>query len=263
MGAKSKKEKKVEETPVEDVEEESTESVEEVPVKKTKAKKSPAKKESKVKEPKERKPRAPRQPVTVLTYNEELDSIVSSLEEEVEKRAKSGEAGSRMLKGVVTRLKALRKKTVKITKVKRNRAEGTTGGFDKKKVITDEFCDFLDLPHGSELSNREAFMAICVYVNMKEGEDRESALRWKHLQDKKHGGPRCLQNKDEHKGSEIIPDEKLRKLLRYDQYVEDVKAGKVTVQRKSKETGEKETVVIEDDCLRYCTLQKLIGNLWK
>lgn len=56
----------------------------------------------------------------------------------------------------------------------------------------------------------------------------------------------------------IEPDEKLSKLLRYDEYVADIKSGKITSSRRNKTTGEIEKVTVTDPSLTYFVLPRLL-----
>lgn len=58
----------------------------------------------------------------------------------------------------------------------------------------------------------------------------------------------------------IEPDEKLSKLLHYDEYVEDIKNGKVTSAKRHKDTGQIEHVIETNTSLTYFNLQGLLAK---
>jgi len=99
-----------------------------------------------------------------------------------------------LIKDVQTLLKTLTKeydrmkKTVDKTERKRANARTNPNGFAKPAKITDDMCDFLSVPHGSELSRTDVTRRINAYI-------KEHNL-----------------NKPENKRI-ILPDDKLRKIL--------------------------------------------------
>lgn len=76
-------------------------------------------------------------------------------------------------------------------KNKRVRPKKEPSGFAKPSLLSDEMCDFLDLPHGSKLARTEVTKKLTVYIKQNQ-----------------------LQNPDNRK--QILLDDKLKRLLNVD-----------------------------------------------
>jgi len=227
------------------------------PAKKTSpTKKSPAKKAppAKTKDGAEKKTRGPRKPVNLDTYTEKIDTLIMELDAEIDRLSREKIKGVRQLRSWRKELKELRTQAPKIAnqkrKVTRNNAKS---GFNIPKPISDELCKFLKKKPGTKLNGHQVNRALCVYVHKNDDEKREEMLEWVYLNP---NGKRNLQNPDNH--TIIGPDAALRKLLRYDDYVERVEAGEVTIHKTDKATKVKSIVVQTDPSLYYYVMQKLI-----
>lgn len=187
------------------------------------------------------------------------DELFSIIDKEIERKAKEMEKGCKQMRKMKKILVSMRKELGQITRSKAARKYASTrknvnSGLNSKYDISDEFRKFLKLKDDQvQLSRIEANRAVCAYINLREGEDREDTLRWAYLNPK---GKRNLQDKKNKMA--VIPDEALSKLLKYEKYKKDVKAGKITKKSKDKETGKIEKVVVDDDALYYWTIQVLL-----
>lgn len=133
----------------------------------------------------------------------------------------------------------------------------TRGGFIKPMKISDELREFLDVNDKSEkFSRTEITRAICYYIKPNADSKKSAQGKdWSYLND----GSRNLQNPADK--TRIIPDEKLSKLLKYDEYVERVKDGKELKNSKERDdSGNKIKVVITDVGLTYYIIQRLLKN---
>lgn len=125
----------------------------------------------------------------------------------------------------------------------------------KPVKITPELAKFLGVSAKTEIPRMEIMNALGVYCFLKDGEDRESMLKWKNL-----NKPPRRDIRDPAKKSVINLDDSLKKLLKYDKYVADVEAGRVTSTRVNRRTGERELVTVTDPVITRTTLQRLIGT---
>lgn len=185
--------------------------------------------------------------VNVEQLQKVLDEVLTTLDEEIQRIRDEKGKGIKNLKKARKNVNLVLNKLPKLVKSKNTRKKNPNAksGLQKKVLITDELANFLKKPKGTLLSRNEVTKAISVYVNLREND--EKAAEWAYLNE---GGKRNLKVK----GEGIKPDAALSKLLRYDQYVKDVKAGKIT--EKNKKVGEK--VVIEDTRLYHKVITRLI-----
>lgn len=202
----------------------------------------------------EEKIKKPRKKVTLDSHLQKYQELLSLIDNEIEKKQKSREPGIRSLQSMRKLIKELENETHKVAHVKRkNLNSKKVSGFSLPCKITNELADFMKLPHGSTPTRNEITNAICVYTHYDPNDKKEQMLKWAHLNP---GGKRNLQDKSNKMS--IIPDAKLKKLLHYDKYVQDVKDGKVFKNKKNKETGETELVKVTTTELSYSVIQKLI-----
>jgi len=199
---------------------------------------------------------APTKSEVIWEYISKLDEILSDLDEIIEKKRKNKNTiqGINSLLKLRKKLRKVRGQTERVIKVSRTRNGKNSNNheFSKKYKVSRELYEFLGLEGEEMLSRIDICRAICVYVNHEEEEKREEMLKWRHL------NPlfRNLQNPQNKKV--IIPDERLSRLLRYDEYVERVKRGEITIRKKDKLTGEVFYERVEDPGLYYSTVQRLI-----
>lgn len=224
---------------------------------KTTQKSSPPEKSSKSQKnkPTEKKQRAPRKRATLETHIEKYDALLKVLDEEIERKQKEREKGTRVLRSVRKTVRELRTEAPKIAHAKRRFSSNgkKVSGLELRYNISDELADFMKIPHGSTPSRNDITNAICVYIHAHPGESRPQMTKWNHLNPK---GKRNLQNPTSKMS--INPDDALSRLLNYNQYKKDVKAGKITQVSTNKKTGKKETTKVTDPALKYCVVQKLI-----
>lgn len=203
----------------------------------------------------EKKPRAPRKRATLEGHIEKYDALLKILDEEIERKQKEREKGTRVLRSVRKTVRELRVEAPKIAHAKRRMSTNSkkVSGLELRYNISDELAEFMKIPKGSTPSRNDITNAICVYIHSHPDETRPQMVKWNHLNPK---GKRNLQNPESK--MTIIPDEKLEELLNYKQYKRDVKAGKVYQITTDRKTGKKEEVKVTDPALKYCVVQKLI-----
>lgn len=205
-----------------------------------------------------RKPRVPRKKATIEDHIAKYDKLFVLLDSEIERKSKEKERGIRTLRKVRKTLKILRKEIPQVTKSRIAKQYASTrksgkSGLNIEYNISEEMRVFLKLDKNQKISRNDAFRAICVYINLKDGETREQMLKWEYLNP---GGKRNLQNKHDHKA--IIPDKALSKLLNYEKYKKDVKKGKIVINTTDPTSKVKSKKVVTSDFLYYYVLQKLI-----
>lgn len=179
------------------------------------------------------------------------NQLIESLEKDIEQKKRTRTDGVRSLQKYRNQLIQMKKDVPKVIKDTRKRSYTGISGLNIPCSISKELATFLSVPASKKLTRSDVMRALCAYINIKPDEDRESVLEWKYLFNGK-----SLQNPKNRK--EILPDKKLSKLLRYDQYVRDVKAGRVTKKVFNKELFKKEVVPETDHSLKYVTIQKLV-----
>jgi len=216
----------------------------------------PSKKEKKVKELVEKKPRT--RP-TIEKHIAHYDDLVKLLDAEIDRRSRERDKGTRTFRAVRKTLIKMRKEIPYVARSKSARLlcssrRDVKSGLLMQFEISDQLCQFLELPSGSRLSRIEATRAICAYSHIRENESRPEMLAWSHLNP---GGKRNLQNPRDKKS--IIPDKALSKLLGYHKYKKSVAKGLVSKKIKNKETNETTIVPLTNDFLYYWVIQKLIG----
>lgn len=203
-----------------------------------------------------KKVRALRKKVTLESHMENYEIVLDLLDKEIERKKKEREKGIRSLTSIRSKVLVLKKEAPKISKVKRKSRPGNfVSGFTSQCRITEEMADFLQIPHDSTISRTEITNAICTYARLKPDEKRPQILKWSYMNP---GGKRNLQNPDNKMA--VIPDDALGKLLGYEDYAKKVADGKVTINRKNKETLVYEEIVVTDPSLRYCMIQRLINS---
>jgi len=208
----------------------------------------------------EEKRRNPRKKVTQVTYREKMQETIAILEERIETDKKNQQKVPRELRKVLKNLKSLEKDAPKLSSRRHQNQvvsgeapkQTKTSGLMIKCPISEELREFLGLEE-AQASRNDATNALCAYIRLKDNETRPDMLKWKHLNP---GGKRDLQDPSEK--MKIIFDDKLSKLLKYDQYKKDVAAGKITRKQKVKGEDGKKVVIVSDTSIRYCDLQRLI-----
>lgn len=207
-----------------------------------------------------KKQRNPRRKFTYTEYEAKIDDILEKLTLEIEKHQKvqNKQTGAKALRTIRKDVKELKSQLKSVSSgPKRSHQQGSkpkSSGFVGRCNISDELRLFLELQPDQEVSRSEIINALNVYVNIKDDETREQMLKWKHLNP---DGKRNLQ--DPNNGMKIIPDDKLSKMLRYEQYKQDVSDGKIKRNQTDKETKKKSVIVETDTSLKYYTLPKLIN----
>ena len=199
--------------------------------------------------------RKPRKKVTIDFHLEKYRTLVSLLDEEIERKQKVKENGIRYLQSIKKLVKELEGEVPKITKIKKggDAHARKVSGFSLQYTITEDLAKFMKIPKESTPTRNDITNAICTYCHIKPNETKERILKWKNLNP---GGKRNLQDPSNKKN--IIPDDTLKKLLNYDDYVKKVKEGKIYRNEINKDTKKKEKVLVTDASLSYSTIQKLI-----
>ncbi len=206
---------------------------------------------------KESKTRSPRRKITIETHLEKYDKLLELLNEHIDHLRKNKEPGSRVFTTIRKAVRELHKEAPKIANSRRKSTtnnQNKVSGFVLQCQLTPELSDFLQIDRDTTLCRRDVTNAICVYSHLKPDESREHMLRWEYLNPK---GKRNLQNPKERMA--IVPDSSLSKLLRYNKYKKDVKAGLVTKNVKDKKTRVTTTVTVTEPTLYYWVIQKLLS----
>ncbi len=206
---------------------------------------------------KESKTRSPRRKVTIETHLEKYDKLLELLNEHIDHLRKNKEPGSRVFTTIRKAVRELHKEAPKIANSRRKSVtnnQNKVSGFVLQCQLTPELEDFLHVDRDTTLCRRDVTNAICVYSHLKPDEVRPHMLRWEYLNPK---GKRNLQNPKERMA--IVPDSTLAKLLRYNKYKKDVKAGLVTKNVKDKKTRVTTTVTVTEPTLYYWVIQKLLS----
>lgn len=180
--------------------------------------------------------------------------LIGVLDQEIERKSKLGDSGIKFLRKIRKKVTGMKKEfPIVISRKGRYRGNKKTSGLVKPFPISKELAEFLEVDPSSLISRLDATRAVCVYAKLDPEEEREEMLRWKNLNP---GGKRNLQNPDNK--SVIIPDSKLSRLLKYDEYKKAVSEGKVVKNKVNKETGKKTKEVVETPDLKYWVIQRLI-----
>jgi hypothetical protein len=196
-----------------------------------------------------------RKKVTPREYVDSINDLLSRLEGIIDEKKRKAKPGVREYRSIKKDLVIIKKNFPKIRWVEHRRPGKTKSqSFSIPRIPSAKLRDFLKLGPDDKVSQLEVAAALGAYVYIKPDEKREQVLRWKHL----NSTGRDLRKPD--RVSEILPDEKLAKLLDYDSYVEKVKEGEVFSHRKDKETGRKHMVQITDSKLNRCVILKLIAR---
>ena len=181
--------------------------------------------------------------VTPEEHQQHYDELLDYINEEINKRAKKKQEGVNVLRKTKKLVLKLKREQPKVRKA---RPPNSNNSFNKEVLLSDELCEFLQLPNGSRLPRIEVINAINVYCKLTEDESRPHMLKWKHI----NTNQRNLQNPE--KRNVIIPDERLSELLKYEQYKKDVENGLVTMKHKGIQC------TVNDDHLWYYVMVKLI-----
>jgi len=201
-------------------------------------------------------PLAPGQPLppvqteklTFNSYLETIDEVIAILDGEIDNLSSGDKCRVKMLRSARKLLRKTKSSSYKIVGQKKPRGEGK-GGFSKGYSVSDELTEFLQLEPGTHVSRIDATRAICVYAYLRPEENREQMLKWAFLNENN----RDLQDPKNKRA--IIPDEKLRVLLRYDEYAQNVRDGKIT-----KTMAGGRVVTVTDPLLYYWVIQKLLQS---
>lgn len=204
-----------------------------------------------------------RDPITSKSVMEEISKIKNIVMKELDKQMKSLEKhkGTRTLRNISKRLDVLEKHIPKIKKIRPPREikfdkDGNVitppNSFSLVYDVSKELYEFAGITKKADqkgLSREDVQCIINTYIYLNPEEDREKMMRWSHL------NPTKRDLRDPEDKRRIVPDAKLSKLLKYEEYKKDVKEGKITVKDKKSENG---TRVMEDDSLFHYTIMKLI-----
>ena len=198
-----------------------------------------------------------RKTVTKESYLKDIQAVIDALEAEIAHTSKGGRktTGPRFLRGTRNRLKGLQKDLPKVLKMRNVPAGKKVSGFVLPCRISAELAAFLKVSEDTTLSRTEVTNAICVYIKLKPDESRAHMLQWKHLNP---DGKRDLQSPANK--MIILPDEALKKLLRYDKYIERVKAGEIKKKVTDPKTKVVRKVVVTSPDLYYWSAQLLVKD---
>lgn len=202
-----------------------------------------------------------------------LEDIINKCNKAIEKSGKNGKSGVCLIRSIrdeAIQIQNINKKSFpKPKKVSISFSDEEfikpkkINGFMNKLKISKELSEFLEVPEDSMFSRTEVTTALCVYVNRNLLESRESHTRWNYLNPNRtdENGVEVTERdlRDPVKKKIILPDEKLSKLLRYDDYVTRIESGEITKYEFDKEKNEYVRVLETDKNFYYKTLQQLIG----
>ena len=207
---------------------------------------------------KERKERKKYVPLTLESYQKMSDDLLSAIDTEILRLKSTQTSGVKFLKSVRKNVISMRDKAPKLAKQKR---KNLNSGLKIEREVTDELRNFLKLEPNQKISRVDATRGITAYINIKKSETRPTILRWQHLNPNSKRNLQLQQDKNGNgaDATKIIPDAALSKLLKYDEYVKNVKDGKV-FRNKKNDDGVVEKIVETDPSLRYYTIQKLIQH---
>lgn len=220
------------------------------------------KKEKVVETAEAKKKKGKRPPLTVKSYIDMIDELSLICEKEIDKKKKKKEAGIRKFQTIQKGLTDLKKKAPKLFKNGNKRGSSgnkNSGLTTTQYVVSQELAEFLQFEKNTDgkyptVSRQNVNIAICTYCKVKPDEVRPTHVVWEYLNP---GGKRNLQSTQQNKGSTIIPDDKLSKLLGYEEFKQRIASGEEFVNRKNKETKEIERVALKDDSLTYNMIQRL------
>ena len=186
-------------------------------------------------------------------YLNQYDDLISYLDIEIDRKSREMEKGVRTLRRTRKALLQMKKDLPKLRISKKTFASQKKGSkvLSTPVHISTQLADFLQVPHDTLLSRKEVTRAIVVYCNARPEEDREEFLRWSYL-----NTGRNLQNPKDRRF--IIPDDNLSKLLRFDQYQQDVANGLIMKKVKDKITGQVKVVPVTSPALSYISIQRLL-----
>jgi chromatin remodeling complex protein RSC6 len=204
-----------------------------------------------------RQPKIKKRP-TIEDHIQKYAELFELVDSEIDRKKRSREKGVRVLQKVKNTIKSMRKELHIVARCRRAKEKRITNGISGLQslcIISSELATFLKVPKDTQMSRIDVTRAICVYSRLSPDEDRETALKWKHLNPK---GKRDLQNEADKKA--IIPDEHLAKLLNYAKYKKDVSKGLITKKVVDKETQEVTSVKVKEPTLYYWVIQKLINR---
>jgi chromatin remodeling complex protein RSC6 len=193
--------------------------------------------------------------MTFDEYLEHIDKVLNILDEEITHAEDDSKINKFHIKNLRSARKSLRKvknNSYRMVGQKKPRGKGR-GGFSKEYSVSKELADFLHVSHYTPVSRIDATRAICVYAHLKPDEDRDDMLKWSYLN---VNGKRNLQDPTNKRA--IIPDDTLRKLLRYDKFASDVTKGLITRKENNKALGTSVEVPVTDTTLYYWIVQKLV-----
>ena len=200
-----------------------------------------------------------RVPFSLQTYESRIDQLLGRIDTQISSLKETGDKGTKFYKSVRKELNWLRKNAPRLSKQRTRRTTDDKQNiqFNREVEVTPELRKFLKVKDNTPLSRNDVTNALCAYVNVNP--EKPSGRTWGSVMNP--GNKRNLQK--EGNGMLIEPDSALKKLLRYEQYVKDVKSGKIMctktvtddhgVKRRTK-------VVQEDPTLKYCVMNKLVNQ---
>lgn len=198
--------------------------------------------------------------VYIPNHIAEYTNLISTIEQEIDKKRKAKEPGVKTLLMIKTKLNQMKKQVPRLTKRKDVPISDESGEKTRKNMFTslytpnEKLAAFLK--SSEPVKRSDVISAIFAYIHFKPDETRETMLRWKHL------NPTCERDlRSKTKPGVIEPDETLRNLLNIDEYVASVTSGHVNKRSKNRESGVYENVQVADVELRFWVISKLITPL--
>ena len=194
-----------------------------------------------------------------------IDVLIKRCDRAIEKKSETGGSGVSLVKSIKNELvnisnlnKKYYPKPKKSLKQNSEVIPHKINGFTNKLRISEEMASFPGVDKDATFSRTEITTAICVYINRNKDEKRESHQRWAYLNSDENGNPkRDLRDKEQKKN--VVLDDTLNKLLRFDDFVTRIKNGEVNKFVFDKERNEYMSVPETDTHFYYKTIQQLIG----
>lgn len=180
-----------------------------------------------------------RRRITKATILEKIDTTLKIVDEEIDKTMKSTEKNksTRCLKKIKKRLNELQKD---IPRIKRPPTTHKNSFFSTQVNISRELKDFLGIDN-NKISRQQVLCALSAYIHLEEDNVEDNV--WAYL------NPKHRDLRDPTDKRCIIPDDRLSKLLGYNEFVKSVEKGEY-ITKKGK--------IVTDPRLTFCRITALL-----
>lgn len=193
---------------------------------------------------------------TKFSVFDSVESLEESIQTFIEGRKKnSGKVKSNDLASLLKEVKSIKLAYRKAHHIKVQKENAPKKVWPNVKV-TPAAEKFLRLEGDYEITRVDIGNAIRTYLCRVPGQELKDD-RWAFLNNKKP----YRNLKDPNRPGAYLLDDTMKKLLNVSQYIKDVKAGKVTSDRKDKVFDRKTKVVIDDPVINSASLMRLYNKL--